>query len=160
MKAFVSMAAVLAVGLASGVTGTRAQTPPAGQAQTAAQAPGYAWADACKKCHEPIYEAWARTKHAKALERLSSGEQDGECIGCHVTGPKARVLDGRKVLNAGVQCESCHGGAAAHAADPTVRTGLIRKPSAESCQECHSEKSPHFKGFFFGAMVGVVHHVR
>jgi hypothetical protein len=130
IKRFVS-SAVLVAGV-FGVTGARAQAPqppPAPQAAPSAQASGYAWADACKSCHQQIYDAWVRTKHARALERLSSGEQEKDCVGCHVTGPHSRVLDGRKVLNAGVQCEECHGPAAAHAADPNVRTGLIRSPS-------------------------------
>jgi hypothetical protein len=54
---------------------------------TETTAPGYTWADACRKCHEPVYEAWSHTKHASALDRLSSAEQEKECVGCHVTGP-------------------------------------------------------------------------
>src|SRR5690349_15911235 len=74
------------------------------------QAPDYAWADSCKTCHGAIYDAWSKTKHASALDRLSGSDQEKECIGCHVTGPKARVFDGnnKKVLNKGIQCESCH----------------------------------------------------
>jgi hypothetical protein len=144
----VCVAAVLLGGAA-----LRAQPP-------APQAPEYAWAAACKPCHAEIYDAWARTKHATALERLSSSDQEKACLGCHVTGPKAKVLDGRRVLNAGVQCEQCHGGAAAHVADPANKTGLIKKPKEAACVECHSDKSPHFKGFWFDAMSRVVHHVR
>ena len=79
-----------------------------------ASAAGYAWADACKTCHEDVYEAWSRTKHASALDSLSSVEQEQVCVGCHVTGPKSRVLTGTRVLNRGVQCEACHGADAAH----------------------------------------------
>ena len=161
------------LGVAVCVAGARAQQPPAAQPPqpaapvaaaapatqepAPAQAPGYSWAESCKGCHAEIYDAWAKTKHAKALDRLSDAEQQKDCIGCHVTGPKTRVLDGRKVLNAGIQCESCHGSAAAHAADPTVRTGLIRKPAQEMCVECHCDKSPHFRGFYFAAMAPIVH---
>lgn len=162
------------LGIALCVTGARAisadvqqppATPPATAEQAApaavpAEAAGYAWADACKSCHADIYAAWARTKHSTALNRLSGSDQEKDCIGCHVTGPKTRIMDGRKVLNAGVQCESCHGHAAAHAADATVKTGLIRKPSEDSCKECHSDKSPHFRGFFYGAMAPIVHKVK
>ena len=123
------------------------------------QAPGYAWADSCKTCHAAIYDAWAKTKHATALDRLSNADQEKPCIGCHVTGPKARVMDdaGKKVLNKGVQCESCHGAAAAHAADPKVKTGLVKTPSAASCEQCHNDKGPHFKGFWYDAMKTLVH---
>jgi hypothetical protein len=132
-------------------------------AQTAApaQAPaGYAWADSCRSCHQEIYEAWAKTKHATALDRLSSGEQDQPCVGCHLTGAKTRILDGRKVLNRGIQCEACHGAAAAHAADPTVKTGLIKVPGESLCEECHSSKSPKFKGFFYAGMAALSHKVK
>ena len=131
----------------------------AGGAQgPAPEAPSYAWADSCKSCHAAIYDAWAKTKHASALERLSGGEQEKECIGCHVTGPKTRVTDaGKKVLNAGVQCEACHGGAAAHAADPSVKTGLVKTPPSSTCEACHNDKGPHFKGFWYDAMKTVVH---
>lgn len=120
----------------------------------------YAWAESCKTCHEPVYEAWAKTKHASALDRLSSSDQETACVGCHVTGPKTRVLDGTKVLNRGVQCEACHGAAAAHVADPAVRTGLTKVPAASLCEACHSDKGPHFKGLFYGAMAGLSHKVR
>jgi hypothetical protein len=132
------------------------------RAQTAAapaQAAGYAWAERCKDCHLEIYDAWAKTKHATALDRLSNGDQEKECLGCHVTGPKNRVTDTgtKKVLNRGVQCEACHGGAAAHAADPTVRTGLIKVTASATCEQCHNEKSPKFRGFWYDAMKSLVH---
>lgn len=120
-------------------------------------AANYAWAGSCRGCHEVVYDAWAKTKHASALSRLSGAEQATACVGCHVTGPKVRVLDGTKVLNGGIQCESCHGAATAHAADPAVRTGLKRVPSTELCEQCHSDKSPHFRGFFYSGMAGLSH---
>lgn len=120
----------------------------------------YAWAGACKSCHEDIYNAWARTKHARTFDRLSADEQGTECVGCHVTGPKSKIELEGKVVNANVQCESCHGAAAAHAADPAVRTGLVRKAGEALCAECHNSRSPKFKGFFYGAMTGFVHPVK
>jgi Cytochrome c554 and c-prime len=44
------------------------RTPRVDRAQAAEQA--YAWADSCKTCHKEIFDAWAKTKHARALERL------------------------------------------------------------------------------------------
>ena len=32
----------------------------------------YVWAAACKDCHSAQYSAWATTKHAHALARLSA----------------------------------------------------------------------------------------
>ena len=120
---------------------------------------GYAWAASCRPCHESIYAAWARSKHASALDRLSGSEQEQGCVACHVTGAPAPIRSGGKVLNAGVQCEACHGAAAAHVADPAVRTGLVKVPPEATCTACHSDKSPHFKGFWYDAMKTVVHHV-
>lgn len=146
------LASAIILGLSAYTAGTVGQG-------IAAPAPVYSWATACRTCHEPIFQAWSRTKHATALDRLSAAEQGQACVGCHVTGPKSPVLDGKQVLNAGVQCESCHGAAAAHVADPQVRTGLVRKPSSATCEECHSSKSPRFKGFFYDAMAGLSHKV-
>ena len=149
IKALVSS---IVVGLAVSSAVAPAQDP------APAQAPGYAWADSCKTCHSAIYEAWAKTKHASALDRLSGSQQEEACVGCHVTGPKTRVMEGgRKVLNKGVQCESCHGAAAAHAADPNVKTGLVKTPPSRVCEECHNDKSPKFKGFWYDAMKPLVH---
>jgi hypothetical protein len=120
--------------------------------------PGYAWAESCRSCHEAIYAAWAKTKHARALDRLSGAEQEQPCVGCHLTGSKTRVLDNSKVLNRGVQCEACHGPGAAHASDPSsVTTGLTRTPEAAVCEECHSAKSPHFRGFHYAGMAPLSH---
>jgi len=139
---------VLAIALFTTFVTAQAPSPPAA---------AYSWADSCRSCHQSIYNAWAKTKHATALDRLSGGDQEKECIGCHVTGPKSRVSEGGKVLNRGVQCEQCHGAAAAHAADPTVKTGLIKLPGSAGCEQCHNDKGPHFKGFWFDAMKSLVH---
>ena len=75
------------LGLAVFAGGSLAQTAPP-------PAEAYSWAESCRQCHDKIYDAWAKTKHATALDRLSSSDQEKECIGCHVTGPKSRVTDG------------------------------------------------------------------
>jgi Cytochrome c554 and c-prime len=147
------VASTIVLGLAAYGSGTLVQ-------ERSPSAAAYRWADACKDCHESVYQAWSHTKHASALKRLSAGDQEKECVGCHLTGPKTRIYDGQKVLNAGVQCEACHGAAAAHVTDPQIRTGLVRKPDAATCEECHSAKGPHFKGFWYDAMAGLSHKVR
>ena len=144
--------AVAAIALLSLSTSAhpRAQTAPGG---------GYAWADACKSCHADIYAAWSKTKHARTINRLSAEDQTKDCIGCHTTGPGGKIEADGKFVNASVQCESCHGPAAAHAADPAVRTGLVRKPKPETCTACHNDKSPHFRGFFYDGMLSFSHPV-
>jgi hypothetical protein len=144
--------AAITVGMFVAVGGG-VQTGPAPAAE-------YAWASSCQKCHPIEYDSWAKTKHATAFERLSSAEQEKECIGCHVTGAKAKVLADGKIVNKGIQCEACHGAAAAHVADPTVKTGLVVKTPASKCEECHSDKGPHFKGFWYDAMKGLVHKMK
>jgi hypothetical protein len=143
------IAAALAVGVFMAID-TGAQSGPASTS-------GYAWASSCAKCHETEYTSWEKTKHAAALERLSSAEQEKDCIGCHVTGPKGKVVENGRFVNKGVQCEACHGAAAAHVADPTVKTGLVAKPPSSTCETCHNDKGPHFKGFWYDAMKGLVH---
>ena len=149
-----SVAAVISVGVFL-VIGGGFQTGPA-----PAPGSGYAWAASCEKCHAAEYESWAKTKHATAFERLSSSDQEKECIGCHVTGAKAKVFENAKVVNKGIQCEACHGAAAAHVADPSAKTGLVTKTPASTCEECHSDKGPHFKGFFYDAMKSLVHKIK
>ena len=150
----VVIAAALGLGTIGGTAGAP-QAPTEGTSDA-----GYVWADACRKCHEDIYASWSKTKHAKALGRLSAEEQQKECVGCHVTGPKQKLEKNGKVVNGGIQCESCHGASAAHAADPTTHTAFGAKPPEKVCTSCHSDKSPHFKGFFYQGMASFSHPVK
>jgi len=137
---------------------TRAQEAPPAQPPSP-----YIGADACKACHSGIYDAWAKTKHARAITRLSADDRgSGSCIGCHATGtPDQLRQEGGNPSFPGVQCEACHGPARAHAAaeaaTPPVKSGLNKQPQTGVCERCHSSKSPHFQGFVYRAMVGLVH---
>jgi hypothetical protein len=153
--------AVAAVTFTSGAAQSP-QDPPAATQQEqpgAKQAEGYAWADACKSCHEDIYESWAKTKHSRTIDRLSAAEQAQECIVCHTTGGIGKLEIEGKFVNRGVQCEGCHGRAAAHVADPTSKVGLSKTPSAKTCETCHNAKSPHFRGFVYQGMSKLSHAV-
>ena len=94
---------------------------PAFAQESQAAHPGYAGADACKSCHGAIFDAWQGTKHARAIDKLTPSERQGDaCIRCHVTGsPEQIAAEGGKPSLPNVQCEACHGAAAAHAADPS-----------------------------------------
>jgi hypothetical protein len=135
--------------------GTLSYSQPTMPADTSA----YVWDGACKECHSDIHEAWARTKHKTALNRLSQAEQDQPCAGCHLTGSLKPITAEGKIVNTGVQCESCHGPGKEHV--ETAKAGtpakFAKQPTEAMCVECHSEKSPHFHGFFFAAMKGFVH---
>jgi hypothetical protein len=88
----------------------------------------------------------------------------GECIGCHVSGPREPVLVDGTIVNANVQCESCHGAGRAHveaakAGNPAAAR-LAKKPAEAVCVSCHNDKGPHFRGFFYAALAGLVHNTR
>jgi Cytochrome c554 and c-prime len=141
---------VILTALALGVTALTSAAP--------ADDGPYAGADACKKCHRAIYDSWSHTKHAHAIDRLQYTDRKKECIGCHVTGtPEMIAAEKDHPSHPNVQCEACHGAAAAHVANAAVRDGLVASPDAESCERCHNEKSPHYKGFVYAAMKRFVH---
>jgi cytochrome c554/c'-like protein len=124
--------------------------------------PAYVGADGCKSCHQAIYTSWSQTKHARALARLSKEQKEGgECIRCHVTGTSEQIArEGASPSHPNVQCEACHGPGSLHAADATVRTGIRKVPASSTCETCHNDKSPHFRGFVYAAMAGFSHAVK
>lgn len=124
-----ALAAAPFVAIYVGYTGYQLIAPP--PAKTAqVEYLGHREEKGCAKCHEPQWESWAETKHAKAIDSLKPGEavgakrdagldpdkdftEDPDCLKCHVTG-----LDegGYEVGNRraemkyyGVGCETCHG---------------------------------------------------
>ncbi len=123
----------------------------------------YVWGAACKDCHAAQHTAWEKTKHSRAITRLSGGDREagGMCIGCHVTPAGASLLE--KNVNADIQCEGCHGPGKAHieaAAGGAAKPGkIVRKPAESVCVQCHNTTSPHFKFFSYAAMVTLVHAV-
>lgn len=121
----------------------------------------YVGADACKDCHDKVFTAWARTKHAHALDKLPMASRaDGKCIGCHVTGPADVILaEGAKPTHPNVQCEACHGPGRKHAEAAIGGVNDVRTVKTEeaTCTRCHNETSPHYKPFYYQAMVGLVH---
>jgi hypothetical protein len=110
----------------------------------------YAGAETCASCHEKMVKGWKTTLHSKAFETLKKKSQEKlpACQKCHVTGfdkPGGFVDLELTPELAGVQCESCHGAAASHAAKPENRKNLIAKPSEAACRECHTKgQDPNF----------------
>jgi hypothetical protein len=153
-----------------------------------AKANRYIGAKKCKSCHKSDasgnqYDIWEQGPHAKAFETLGSdaakeagaamGIDDPQkadaCLKCHTTGfgePEDSFARGFKV-EAGVQCESCHGPgeehmkarfAAAAAADEgaveAAYTGAAAgemdvNPALATCTKCHNPGSPTYKSFCF-----------
>jgi hypothetical protein len=138
--------------LAGGTLTAAQPTPPADTS-------GYVWAGACKDCHTNVHEAWSKTKHSTTLNRLSSADQQKDCAGCHLTGALTPILNEGKAVNAGVQCETCHGPGRAHAESAVAGTPtpMPVKPNQKLCEQCHNSNSPRFRGFFYSAMLPLVH---
>ncbi|NOY63054.1 MAG: hypothetical protein GXP10_07880 [Gammaproteobacteria bacterium] len=111
----------------------------------------YAGAESCRSCHQHEYEVWSKSDHSGAYESLEAVNKsfDPGCIGCHtVAYGKAGgfiSIDLTDTLS-GVQCESCHGAAAAHATNPAEAAVANREWAApKMCAQCHVQKhSPDF----------------
>jgi hypothetical protein len=127
--------------------------------------PVYVGSEKCKKCHESAYEVWQKTPHSHAYQTLvdaqhpSLRQYDAECVMCHVTGfgYQGGYKDATSTPNLkDVGCESCHGPASLHVANPTNeewqhRLNPWRAPENEAaaakvkrldridqaCQRCH-----------------------
>ena len=135
-------------------------TPVSVQSQTQ-----YAGAAACKDCHPAHYDAWDRTKHSRALGKLQPADRSGgKCIKCHVTGTAEMITaEADKPSFPNVQCEACHGAGQAHIDAAKTGDTVTDRPKhtvEETCTRCHNETSPHYKPFFYQALVGVVHPVK
>jgi hypothetical protein len=123
----------------------------------------------CKSCHPSAYKKWAETPHAHAYQTLidttrpSLRQYDAECVVCHVTGFRFKTGftgDEKDKENftrlKDVGCESCHGPASMHLANPddveihkainpwrydsaeNVQARQIRQMSINKlCVECH-----------------------
>ena len=109
----------------------------------------YVGSEACKACHQPAYEKWQETGHARAYATLENvGSQfDPECVACHVVGldyesgfVSTRETPGRK----DVGCENCHGPGSKHV--KTFDVADITGPQS-TCIECHT---PEHSGEYAG----------
>jgi hypothetical protein len=123
--------------------------------QASAEDSPFAGAQACQPCHQPAFATWQASGHARALRALDAvGKQfDPECLDCHVVGfnRSGFVSAEATPLLAGVQCESCHGAAKRHQAEPErVRLPTTRviggaHPEESTCRTCHrGAHSPKF----------------
>jgi hypothetical protein len=123
--------------------------------------PVYDTAEACEKCHKPQYDAWAKTRHARAFEsiRKTGRQDDPECILCHTMGygRKGGFTSMKDTPAFGrVTCQACHIVAADHgekkvkAPDPRIYI------HSRLCMSCHGPvQSPDFD--YFTAKPKIVH---
>lgn len=112
----------------------------------------YAGSQACAECHEGVHNIELTTRHTQALQILKSVGQgtNAACLPCHTVGfglPTGFKTELTTPHLAGVQCESCHGPAAAHAANEMDLTKRPRKEIAgQVCGGCHNtEQNPTFE---------------
>ena len=112
------------------------------------QASIYVTSETCAKCHQEEYDKWKQTRHSHAFDILETRNRafDNSCVGCHSVGFQKQGFINIKATPqlAHVQCESCHGPGAEHAAKP--EKGFYKTPSTPSmCITCHDrENSPDF----------------
>jgi 2',3'-cyclic-nucleotide 2'-phosphodiesterase (5'-nucleotidase family) len=107
----------------------------------------YVGADVCATCHASHTTRWSTTAHSQAFDTLVVTNHDyaPSCFPCHATG--FGYLGGFKLPEltptmSDVQCESCHGAGADHAAAPAP--GWSADPTT-ACANCHTaEMSPDF----------------
>ena len=106
----------------------------------------YIGSEACAECHANLVGQETRTAHAGAftdpLFAAEGGQTNSSCLQCHTVGygtPTGFSSASLTPLLGGVQCESCHGAAASHAAnpdDPIARPQL--NLAAAVCGACHT----------------------
>ena len=122
----------------------------------------FAGAEACATCHVKAYDIWQKSHHAKALGNLKAKgkDQDPECVSCHVLGFEVKggfVSESDSPQFANVQCESCHGPAKAHVANPGIKPVLTGGgKTKEVCVSCHH--LPHSSSFEFKKYWGKISH--
>jgi hypothetical protein len=102
--------------------------------------------EVCQRCHQPEYQQWLTTGHAKAWETLVEVKKEStpDCIPCHVVGYKQpggfQTGDDAAKL-ADVQCENCHGMGTQHEAMPAQAQQITEA----TCITCHTAStSPAF----------------
>lgn len=84
----------------------------------------------CISCHATAGAAWAKSRHARALDSLKPEDRTDSCVSCHVT-PVAPA-----VVAPAVSCQSCHQGGEGHAAS----LGKLRTSGTTDCRSCHDAK--------------------
>ncbi len=108
----------------------------------------YVTSETCAKCHQEEFDKWKTTRHSHAFAGLETKSRtfDNACVGCHSVGFQKQGFVNIKATPqfANVQCESCHGAGAEHAAKP--KKGGYPTPATPSlCITCHDrENSPDF----------------
>jgi len=139
------------------------KTKDTGKTQKSSDAPeretpaymSYASALRCMECHKAIYDDWKSTAHSKAFQTLIREKQDKnpECLDCHTVGfnRMGGFIDEKNTPQlSSVQCESCHGAAAAHVLammkdKKSTKKAITARVPEFFCTKCHNEQwDPEF----------------
>jgi DmsE family decaheme c-type cytochrome len=134
-----------------------AQSNASPQAKTPVPAPpsasDYVGAEACKTCHEDIYNGWEKSPHWKTTLNKKEGASHQGCEGCHgaaaahVSDPSdtSKLFLFEKVSNKEInaRCLSCHAGGTEH----MKAINSIHTENDVSCISCHSPHHPRTKEF-------------
>ncbi len=121
---------------------TAAESAPGKAPAAPVRGPYAGWND-CGSCHLAEAEQWRTTPHATAFQTLAEVERqlDQDCFSCHVTGAfhedgPQRPAEVPGDLQ-GVGCESCHGPAKEHAANPAKNKVASAAVDVSVCTQCH-----------------------
>lgn len=135
-----------------------------------------------------VHGKWAGGPHAKAYATLATDkakaiarelgiadpQKSEKCLQCHVTahGVDVKLVKKSFEPELGVQCESCHGPGETHlkkrlrekmkkVANPApITADEIRSArSADTCKQCHNEKSPTYRPFCLKERMKEIEHL-
>lgn len=120
----------------------------------------YFGTDVCRRCHQPEYEQWKSTPHAKALQTLRDAgkENSSSCLECHTTGfgfPGGYDESNPYSTQHGVGCEECH---VIQTGPDGFSSGMHKSLKVErrQCVRCHLK--PHIVNFDYESMRKKVTH--
>ena len=174
--AVVAVSAVLAVTACEKTSTSPPPTPPVHPTAFVGYSDAATQQTTCGNCHVLKQETWAKTGHAKAWSALqSSGHASASCDPCHAVsaysfggadsgGFFADTISAHQKGYYDVQCESCHGPGAAHAAVPDETQPIAYFASRDAalgvgCGQCHSgSHDPFYEDWSRGGHGGLVAH--
>jgi hypothetical protein len=126
-----------------GASSTR-EPPVTAPAVPMPQGETFAGVMSCRSCHEPEFDQWKGTLHARAYASLvhKKAEREEGCYTCHVTGagePGGPTSPDSIGLFLNVGCEACHGAGRPHAENP-AENAMSANVSPDVCLKCHGRE--------------------
>ena len=114
--------------------------------------------EACKNCHQEVYDQYQTTSHSHAFDILLQKKRDfvPACVKCHTVGfgyESGYQISLRQKHLQQVGCESCHGAGYNHVRNPSSTNIALKVPKSR-CVQCHDpENSPYFQYAAFKPLV-------